>query len=67
MRRAIVLLSAVAIGFPLVGLVPAAAVSSTLVVNEIDYDQASTDTAEFLEIKNVSGAPLALGGTPSGS
>ena len=25
-----------------------------LVINEIDYDQPSTDTAEYLEIKNVS-------------
>ena len=27
-----------------------------LVINEIDYDQPSTDTAEFLEIKNVGGS-----------
>ena len=32
---------------------PVLAVSTTLVINEIDYDQPSTDTAEFLEIKNV--------------
>ena len=62
MRRAVICTVAFAIALPVVGLVPAAAVSSTLVVNEIDYDQASTDTAEFLEIKNVSGAPLALDG-----
>ncbi|MFQ5610865.1 MAG: lamin tail domain-containing protein [Anaerolineae bacterium] len=34
--------------------------STTLVINEIDYDQASTDTAEFIEIKNVSGATINL-------
>jgi uncharacterized protein len=38
----------------------AGAVSTTLVVNEIDYDQPSTDTAEFVEIKNVSGATIDL-------
>jgi predicted extracellular nuclease len=38
---------------------PAAA---QLVINEIDYDQASTDTAEFVELKNVSGAPVDLTG-----
>lgn len=32
---------------------PVRAVSATLVINEIDYDQANTDTAEFLELKNV--------------
>lgn len=31
-----------------------------LVVNEIDYDQPSTDTAEFLEIRNNSAAPVDL-------
>jgi hypothetical protein len=39
---------------------PAQAVSETLVINEVDYDQPSTDTAEFLEIKNVSDAPIDL-------
>jgi len=38
----------------------ALAQSTTLVINEIDYDQASTDTAEYIEIKNVSGAPIDL-------
>ena len=33
-----------------------------LVINEIDYDQASTDTAEFLEIKNVGESTASLGG-----
>ena len=41
---------------------PAGAASSTLVVNEIDYDQPGTDTAEFVELHNVSGAPVELGG-----
>jgi predicted extracellular nuclease len=36
------------------------AVSTTLVINEIDYDQPSTDTAEFLELKNVSSSPVNL-------
>src|SRR5262245_32620326 len=29
------------------------AVSTTIVINEIDYDQPGTDGAEFLELKNV--------------
>jgi hypothetical protein len=33
---------------------------TALVINEIDYDQPSTDTAEFLEIKNISGSPVDL-------
>jgi len=40
--------------------VPARAASTTLVINEIDYDQPSTDTAEFLEIKNVSASGIDL-------
>lgn len=35
--------------------------STTLVVNEIDYDQPGTDGAEFVELKNVSGSPINLG------
>ncbi len=31
-----------------------------LVVNEIDYDQASTDTAEFIEIKNIGSGAVNL-------
>ncbi len=31
-----------------------------LVVNEVDYDQAGTDAAEFLEIRNNGGAPVNL-------
>lgn len=38
----------------------AGAVSTTLVINEVDYDQPSTDSAEFLELKNVSGAAINL-------
>ncbi len=41
-------------------IVAPALVSTTLVINEIDYDQPSTDAAEFVEIKNVSGAPIDL-------
>ncbi|MGB6642214.1 MAG: ExeM/NucH family extracellular endonuclease [Thermoanaerobaculia bacterium] len=32
----------------------------TLVINEIDYDQASTDTAEFVEIKNTMSSSINL-------
>ncbi len=48
---------------PLVVLAPnAGAVSTTLVINEVDYDQPSLDTAEFLELKNVSGSAISLNG-----
>jgi predicted extracellular nuclease len=33
-----------------------------LVINEIDYDQPSTDTAEFIEIRNNGSAPMDLAG-----
>ena len=36
------------------------AASTTVVINEVDYDQASTDTAEFLELKNVSATAINL-------
>lgn len=36
------------------------AVSTTLVINEVDYDQIGTDTAEFLEIKNISATSINL-------
>jgi predicted extracellular nuclease len=62
MRRAFVSVLAVVLVIPVLGVVPAGAASSTLVVNEIDYDQPSTDAAEFLEIKNVSGASVDLTG-----
>jgi hypothetical protein len=35
--------------------------SATVVINEIDYDQPSTDAAEFIELKNVGTAPVNLG------
>jgi predicted extracellular nuclease len=35
----------------------------TIVINEIDYDQPGTDSAEFLEIKNVGSSTVTLGGT----
>ena len=38
----------------------AGAVSTTLLINEVDYDQPSTDAAEFLELKNVSGGAINL-------
>ena len=42
-------------------LAPAAgAVSGSLVINEVDYDQPSTDTAEFLELRNVSASAISL-------
>jgi hypothetical protein len=34
--------------------------SAQLVINELDYDQPSTDVAEFLEIKNVGNVPFDL-------
>ena len=34
----------------------------TVVINEIDYDQPSTDAAEFVEIKNTGAGATALGG-----
>ena len=36
------------------------AARAQLVVNEIDYDQSGADGAEFVEVKNVSGAPVEL-------
>lgn len=34
----------------------------TLVINEVDYDQAGTDTAEFIELRNNGSAPADLNG-----
>jgi len=64
-RRRIALVGALATLAALlamVGLVrgAGAAPSTTLVVNEIDYDQPSTDTAEFVELKNVGAAAIDL-------
>ena len=42
---------------------PAAAgpmIYSSLVINEIDYDQPGTDTAEFIELKNISASAINL-------
>lgn len=58
------LLAALAAASALLALPAAApAASTTLVINEIDYDQPSTDTAEFLEISNISTAPVNLNGS----
>jgi len=59
------ILVSVAIAAPLLLILlslaqPVRAVSTTLVINEIDYDQPGTDTAEFLELKNVGLAPINL-------
>jgi hypothetical protein len=61
-KRAVVSVLTVAMLTPVATAGPASATSSTLVVNEIDYDQPSTDDAEFLEIKNVSSGPVDLAG-----
>ena len=52
------LLTALAAFFALAA--PASAASTTLVVNEVDYNNPSTDTAEFLEIKNVATSAINL-------
>src|ERR687893_2961992 len=57
-RRLLPVLFAVAACLVLPGAAPAA--STTLVINEVDSDQPSIDTAEFLELKNVSGAAIDL-------
>jgi predicted extracellular nuclease len=44
------------------GTGPALAVDSPLVINEIDYDQPGTDTAEFVELRNVGATSLSLSG-----
>src|SRR5262245_20593692 len=55
------ILFATAVFFSLASLSqPLRAASTTLVVNEIDYDQPGTDSAEFLELKNVSAETLNL-------
>ena len=57
--RIVVLLTLGAVVSALVASGPQAA-STTVVINEVDYDQASTDAAEFLELKNVSGSSINL-------
>ncbi len=45
----------------LLSLAPGAgAVSGSVVINEVDYDQPSTDMAEFLELRNVSASAISL-------
>ena len=62
MRRArLVGLLTLAVAVAALAASSGSAVSTTVVINEVDYDQASTDTAEFLELKNVSGAAIDLG------
>lgn len=39
-----------------------AQLGTKLVINEIDYDQPSTDTAEFIELKNIDTAKINLNG-----
>ena len=41
---------------------PARVATSSLVINEINYDQPSYDTAEFVEIKNHSATSVTLNG-----
>eukprot|EP00850_Spirogloea_muscicola_P013852 SM000096S24881 [mRNA] locus=s96:348565:352511:+ [translate_table: standard] len=41
-------------------LAPALAVSTTLVINEIDVDQPGTDTTEFIELANAGTSPIQL-------
>src|SRR5919106_777429 len=60
MRPAIIFPPPAALMVP--GSGSARASSTPLVVNEIDYDQPGTDDAEFVEIKNVSGASVSLAG-----
>jgi hypothetical protein len=39
-----------------------AAICGKLLINEVDYDQPSTDTAEYVEIVNAGAGPVNLGG-----
>jgi uncharacterized protein len=58
LRRPLVAVLAAGALLALPAAAPAA--STTLVINEVDYDQPSTDTAEFLELKNVSASAIDL-------
>ena len=60
MRRPRLLLLLAFAVLPLAMPAAAHAASTTLVINELDYDQPTGDTAEFLELKNVSGAAIGL-------
>ena len=55
----VVAMLVIAVGVLSFGSIGTAA-STSLVINEVDYDQPSTDTAEFFELKNVSGAAINL-------
>ncbi len=55
-----ILLPAVVAGALLALPAAAPAASTTVVINEVDYDQPGTDTAEFLELKNVSAGTINL-------
>ena len=55
----VIAMLAIAAGVLSFGSIGSAA-STSLVINEVDYDQPSTDLAEFLELKNVSGGPINL-------
>lgn len=46
----------------LVSMLDVIALSTALVINEVDYDQVGTDTSEFIEIFNGTGAPVSLAG-----
>ena len=55
----VVAMVVIAVGVLSFGSIGSAA-STSLVINEVDYDQPATDTAEFYELKNVSGAAINL-------
>ena len=55
----VVAMLVIAVGVLSFGSIGSAA-STSLVINEVDYDQPATDTAEFYELKNVSGAAINL-------
>ena len=55
----VVAMLVIAVGVLSFGSIGSAA-STSLVINEVDYDQPALDTAEFYELKNVSGAPINL-------
>ena len=44
----------------LLACVSGMAAANDIVINEVDYDQAGTDTAEFIELKNISAAAVDL-------
>ncbi len=53
--------SALALAAAALLAVPAGA-SVAVIINEIDYDQPGTDTAEWVELRNLTGAPAPLDG-----